>query len=124
MTIDNLSSYLWHVNLLNGADHVCGFLAPVTLDHIALYGCAVDRNNSVSCCFVGVEPAGGRERKKLALIIKSYIHGIMNVCRPIRKVLSPHKGVAFVWENTDFHYLAERREGLSHSLLCEEKKMV
>lgn len=58
--------YLCHLYLLYGAlDHVCGFFAPVTLHNIALYGSAIDRNYSMSCCLVRVKPEKGYKAKPL-----------------------------------------------------------
>lgn len=54
-------TYLWHLYLLYGADHVCCFFAPVTLNYVALYGCAINRNNGMSSCLMGVEPAHKQE---------------------------------------------------------------
>lgn len=53
-------THLWHLHLLDGADHVGRFLAPVTLDDVALDGCAIDRYDGMSGSFVGVKP----ERRK------------------------------------------------------------
>lgn len=52
-------THLWHLHLLDGADHVGCFLAPVTLDYVAFDGCAVNRYDGVSGGFVGVKSAQG-----------------------------------------------------------------
>lgn len=54
---EGAATYLRHLHLLHGADHIRRFLAPVTLNDVALYGRTVDRHDGVSCCLVGVEPA-------------------------------------------------------------------
>lgn len=61
-TQTGVGTHLWHLYLLDGADHVGGFFAPVTLDHVALNGRAVDRHDGVSCRLVGVEPARTQEQ--------------------------------------------------------------
>lgn len=35
-------TYLGHLYLLHGIDHLCRLFAPVTLDHMAFYGGAID----------------------------------------------------------------------------------
>lgn len=50
------TTYLGHLHLLHGADHVRCFFAPVTLDDVSLYGRAIDGHNGMSRCLVGVEP--------------------------------------------------------------------
>lgn len=56
-TEEDVATYLRHLHLLHGADHIRRFLAPVTLNNIALDGCAIDRHDSVRCCLMRVEPA-------------------------------------------------------------------
>lgn len=66
-------AHLWHLHLLNRADHVCSFFAPVTLNNIAFYGCAIDRYNGMSSCFVRIEPVN-RKKKKLNCLIAVILH--------------------------------------------------
>lgn len=68
----NPGTYLWHLYLLDGADHVCRFFAPVTLHHVALYGSAVHRHDGVSRRLMGVEP-GHRRDFKTRSFCKSYV---------------------------------------------------
>ena len=50
------ATYLRHLHLLHGADHIRCFFAPVTLYDVSLNGRAIDRHDGVSRCLVGVEP--------------------------------------------------------------------
>lgn len=56
LTEEDAATYLRHLHLLHGADHIGCFFAPVTLNDISLYGRAIDGHDGVSCCLVGVEP--------------------------------------------------------------------
>lgn len=53
----DVATHLRHLHLLHGADHIRRLLAPVTLNHVALDGRAIDGHDSVSSCLVRVEPA-------------------------------------------------------------------
>lgn len=64
-----VATHLRHLHLLHGADHIRRFLAPVTLNDVALDGRAIDGHDGVGCCLVRVEPAksdrsGDRDRIK------------------------------------------------------------
>lgn len=64
-----LDTHLWHLHLLDGADHVGRFLAPVTLDDVAFDGRAIDRYDGVSGSFVGVKPERREENLNSLYII-------------------------------------------------------
>lgn len=106
------ATYLGHLHLLHGADHIRCFFAPVALHDVALYGRAINGHDGVSCCLVGVEPEN----------VTSYAILTMSNINTDQQVDLPHKGVAFVWEDTDFHNMAKRREGLSHNLFYKQEE--
>lgn len=106
------ATYLGHLHLLHGADHIRRFFAPVALHDVALDGRAIDGHDGVSCCLVGVEPEN----------VTSYTILTMSNINTDQQVDLPHKGVAFVWEDTDFHNMAEGREGLSHNLFYKQEE--
>lgn len=99
------------------------FFAPVTLHCVSFNDCTVYWDNGMGSTVMGGKPSKGEKQelriRRVRMTNRRLKRTDVEVEQPTVDV--PDEWVAFLRENSDFHYLTKRWEGLSHDVFWRTK---